>query len=57
MGVPYNYSIQKVEVTTLKDKVSYEASIFYPNNEIILQWIRAEEMELGRKNLSSAITS
>lgn len=57
LGVPYNYSTQNVVVTTLKDKISYEASIFYPNDEIILQWIRAEEKELGRKNLSSIVTS
>jgi gamma-glutamylcyclotransferase (GGCT)/AIG2-like uncharacterized protein YtfP len=57
LGVPHNYTPQKVVVTTLKDKISYEAGIFYPNDEIILQWIRAEEKELERKKLSNVLAS
>ncbi|MHA1995133.1 MAG: gamma-glutamylcyclotransferase family protein [Candidatus Hodarchaeales archaeon] len=49
-GIPHNYTTRKVVVTTLKDKIEYEATIFYPNDEIIKQWLLAEGKELEKKN-------
>jgi len=57
LGVPHNYSIQQAVVTTVKDKISFEVNIFYPSDEIIRQWVRAEGKEIERKRLSSVITS
>jgi hypothetical protein len=53
LGVPHNYTLQKVVVTTLKDKITYGTHIFYPNDEIIQQWIRAEAKESEGKKFSS----
>jgi hypothetical protein len=55
LGVPHNYALEKVKVSTLKDKISYEATIFYPNDAIIQHWLRAETKELEGKKYSSVI--
>ena len=47
-GIPHDYTTKNVIVNTIKNKQRYEAVIFYPNDDIIRQWLSAEENE---KNL------
>ncbi|MHA1945927.1 MAG: gamma-glutamylcyclotransferase family protein [Candidatus Hodarchaeales archaeon] len=44
-GIPHYNTSKNVIVTTLKEKEKYEAKIFYPNDDIIRQWLFAEEKE------------
>jgi hypothetical protein len=56
LGVPHNYTIKKVIVTSIKEKKKQsEAMIFYPNDEIIRQWLLAEKKEREKKEFFGAI--
>ena len=50
-GFPYNYTLRTAFVTTFQLSFKFEASIFYPADDIIREWLRAEDKERMKKSL------
>ena len=50
-GIPHNYTLEVVCVTTIKEKYEFEARIFYPNADIIRKWLHIEEKDFAFHSL------